>query len=367
LATITTVCGPVDPADLGFTSMHEHVLTDASFYLDEIQPALEPLRLEAWRPSDPDEAVRMEDLAYLRAGFFALSKDAWNTNDEPLMTAELADFKKAGGSAVLDCSAPGIRPNVAGLRRVSEASGVHIVASTGLYAERSWPERFREMSSQEFESHVRSEIDKGMEGTDIRPGQIKCATNEVTDKQVEFLKASARVSRDTDYPLTAHLGIFTAEEDHRQVLRILLDAGIAPERLIMCHMQGYVAESAVATLISDPSSWQLRLDYVLEVLDLGVNLCFDCFGLTWSLEAVGMLPTSDVVNLAAVYALLEKGYADQITVGTDTFTKPQLRRYGGYSYCRLLNFVVPWLRNVGVDDATLDKLTVANPARILAR
>ncbi len=367
MATITTVCGPVDPADLGFTSMHEHVLTDASFYLDEVKPALEPLRLEAWRPSDPDESVRMEDLAYLRAGFYGLSRDAWNTNDEPLMTAELADFKKAGGSAVLDCSAPGIRPNVAGLRRVSEASGVHIVASTGLYAERSWPERFREMSSQEFESHVRSEIDKGMEGTDIRPGQIKCATNEVTDKQVEFLKASARVSRDTDYPLTAHLGIFTAEEDHRQVLRILLDAGIAPERLIMCHMQGYVAESAVATLISDPSSWQLRLDYVLEVLDLGVNVCFDCFGLTWDFEVVGMAPTSDVANLAAVYALLGKGYADQITVGTDTFTKPQLRRYGGYSYCRLLNFVVPWLRNVGIDDATLDKLTVANPARILAR
>jgi phosphotriesterase-related protein len=32
--------------------------------------------------------------------------------------------------------------DVVALKRISEKTGVHIIACTGLYAENSWPERF---------------------------------------------------------------------------------------------------------------------------------------------------------------------------------------------------------------------------------
>ena len=83
------------------------------------------------------------------------------------MTAELSDYKKEGGSAVVDMSTPGLRVDPEKTRRVSEASGVHIVTTTGFYSSDSWPDHFREMTLYDMENHMMSEVENGIENTDI--------------------------------------------------------------------------------------------------------------------------------------------------------------------------------------------------------
>jgi len=360
-----TVSGAIMPTELGFTSMHEHVLTNCDFYMDDFVPLLgdPPARVF---PTPADAPIKLEDLAYLSHGYYVRNHDVWDLTDETLMAAELEDFRSCGGSAVLECSAPGIRGDIEGLKRISESTGVHIIASTGLYAEKSWPERFQRMDTNQFLNYMLGEIEEGMDGTTIKPGQIKVASNGNTERQLDFLRAASRVSASTDIMVTAHLGIGTDHEDSRAVYQTLLENGMNAERLLMCHIQSNVQITNLEILLDDPSAWAPQLDYVREVLDLGINVCFDCFGMTWDTEAMGSVAESDTYKIAAIYQLLNEGYSDQIVIGTDVFLKLMTRRYGGHGYIRLQNYVVPTLQRIGVEEDTIAKLTTRNPARLLA-
>ena len=124
-----TVRGPIDPGEIAFTSIHEHILTNVGVFRDRIQrmgllPAEAPLRAE--------DKLSFQNRSTLRHAMI-LSTDNLCLDDEEVMTAEVADFKVAGGSSILEVSAPGIRTTPAdflALRRISERTGVHVVAFT---------------------------------------------------------------------------------------------------------------------------------------------------------------------------------------------------------------------------------------------
>ena len=365
MKTVMTVRGPIAPDELGFTSMHEHVLTNCDFYMEDFVPAMGEPPANVF-PSAPEDPVKMEDLAYLNHGYYVRNHDNWNCTDETLMGAEVGDFHACGGRAILECSAPGIRGDVNGLKRISKTTGVHIIASTGLYAEKSWPARFQSATLNEFIAYMQDEIENGMDATSIKPGQIKVASNGNTPRQLDFLRAASRVSADTDMMITAHLGVGTGQDDSREVHQTLLEAGMNPERLLMCHFQGQVQVTNLESLLENPAAWAPQLDYARDVLDRGINICFDCFGKTWDIEALGSIGESDTYKIAAIYQLLKEGYGSQIVVGTDVFLKNMTRRYGGHGYVRLQNYVVPTLQRIGVSEDLIDKLTVDNPMRLLA-
>ena len=106
MAEIMTVCGPIAPNELGFTSMHEHILHDSRVFrerLEKLLPKDVPI------PMDADEPVCIENIGYLRRNYF-LSWDAVSMDDEDLMTAEMVDFKASGGEAVVDMSKDSYAP-----------------------------------------------------------------------------------------------------------------------------------------------------------------------------------------------------------------------------------------------------------------
>jgi predicted metal-dependent phosphotriesterase family hydrolase len=49
----------------------------------------------------------------------------------------------------------------------------------------------------------------------------------------------------------------------------------------------------------------------------------------------------------------------------DAFTSSQYQAYGGSGFCYIVDRVLPQLSTLGLDVATLEKLTVANPMRFL--
>ena len=59
--------------------------------------------------------------------------------DETLAIDEVGRFRAAGGVTLVDQSSIGLNPDLEGLRRISLATGVHIIASTGVYWRRFRP------------------------------------------------------------------------------------------------------------------------------------------------------------------------------------------------------------------------------------
>ena len=56
-------------------------------------------------------------------------------DDPTLAVAELAEYKKAGGGTLVDCTTAGIRLDTADLVDISRDSGVKIVCGTGFYVD----------------------------------------------------------------------------------------------------------------------------------------------------------------------------------------------------------------------------------------
>jgi phosphotriesterase-related protein len=364
MAEIMTVLGPIKPENLGITSMHEHVLYDGTVYRKRFLDILPP---QDQLPVKPDDKVTIENRYYHRENFI-LSWDAVSMRDENVMMAEMADFKSSGGSGLLDMSVPGLRSDLSAIRRISEKTGVHVVAATGLYSEDSWPDQFKTMSIKEYESYMLGEINVGIENTGIKAGHIKAAIEEgPTEQGIKLLKAIARVSNETGLSVSIHHGIMMTLDEVREIMKILFKAGIDPQRTLMCHMQNSIACMDFKKLVQDPSSRKLNLEFNKEVMDNGFFAGHDCFGHDYQLAAYGWVGTSEWQNIAAIYELCQAGYAGQITLATDTYLKILTRRFGGGGYCHLTNSVLPLLEQVGVSQKHIQQMTVENPARLLTR
>jgi len=355
MSKIMTVTGPIEPNTLGLTSMHDHVLAYLIPFFGN--PQKEDDKHSS--PMNVDDPIAIENLCYLNElGMRGHCKDNWDISDVALMTKETAYFKERGGQAILEPSAPGIRTNVKGLREISQATGVHIIASTGLYVGVSHPDSFREMSQENFRGYLLEEIQSGMDDTDVKAGHIKTGIRVGSDEELRFFKTSAEVSRDTNLLLTAHTSRGTKRENCRKMLHLLLDAGINPDKLLLCHIHFTFWEGDFVSHFIDPTQKSLKLEWAREVMAHGVNVCVDLFG-----EQPGPW---DTVRLAGLITLLKEGYEDRIVIGNDVYQKAMTRTYGGFGYCSMLDYAIPQLREYGITQETIDKITVINPSRMLA-
>jgi phosphotriesterase-related protein len=298
-----------------------------------------------------------------------LSSDNLRLDDEEAAAGEVEDFKAAGGSAIVETGAPGIRTweDVAAFGRISERTGVHIVACTGLYAEDSWPERFRAMTEEQFADFLRGEIANGIGESGILPGQIKVAYEGPSPAADAYLRAAARVSRESGLSLQVHVGLTLSNDLMRaSFLPLLYASDCVPERTVICHVENWLGPLQIAELVKDPQSVPRDLSLHTEVLDRGFNLCFTLFGAEWDTEALGVAHRPDWFYMAGMLPLIEAGHAGQLFVGHDVFTKSATRRGGGEGFTRIPRFVVPTLFRCGVSEDDVLRITVGNPARLLA-
>lgn len=358
-----TVRGPVDEVDLGFTSMHEHILVDlADCYRERFRKAL---------PGDsqfPDGPFTLERRSELRHAML-LSSDNLRLDEEEAAAGEVEDFRSVGGSAIVETGAPGIRTweDVVAFRRISERTGVHIVACAGLYAEDSWPQRFRGLTEDEYAQYLFDEIRTGIGESGILPGQIKVAYEGRSRDTEAYLRAAARVSGETGVSLQVHIGLtLTNEEMRNSFLPLLYESDCIPERTLICHVENWLGTLQVVELVKEPRSVPSDLTLHREVMGRGFNLCFTLFGAEWDTEGLGTAHRPDWFYMAGMLPLIEEGYAGQLFMGHDVFTKSATRRGGGEGFTRIPSFVVPTLRRSGVSDDDLNRITVANPAQLLA-
>ncbi len=356
-----TVCGPIRPEDLGFTSMHEHVLCNSAFTRDRYAPFIPP---DA--PVGEEELVSLKNVGLLKHAFI-LSKDVLRMDDVAVMSEEVSFFKKSGGNAIVEMSTPGIRSDVNGLRQISKNSGVHIIAPTGIYAFDNWPDKFKEMDVQELTAYMLDEAENGIEGTDVYPGHIKVAADvDNQPQELNAIKAAVRVSLETGMMVTVHQGMFLSKNQGQIIADAIKNEGGDFSRIVMGHCSKYFVDNNPDKAILEPESWKLNIDHAKNLLDQGLNIAVDLFGHFWDGEAVGWISPTDWQQMAGLVALIKAGYSRQIVLGTDCFIKILLRNYGGEGYCRLTDYVIPTLSRLGIPDKDIQNLTIENPTRLLS-
>ncbi|UNB52880.1 phosphotriesterase [Mycolicibacterium sp. YH-1] len=335
---IHTVLGHIAPEELGRTSMHEHVFIDARVWCTPPQ-----------EPMPEDTSISLENHGFLRWNLDSFEHNLV-LDDEHVAIKEVTSVAAAGGSAILDVTNIGLGRDVRKLSAVARASGVHIMTASGCYIHDSHPSWVAEMSVEELAALFTSELTDGIDGTGITSallGEIG-TSDPVTDREFKVLAAAAAAGAQTGASVSVHLD---PRGTHGvAVLEYLVALGMQPERVILGHVDEHLDEG-----------------YHRDMLATGATLAYDTFGSDYCHSGQFQDP-SDSQRLDMLVPLLEDGFADQLVLACDVWTKINLRTYGGMGYDHLFKRVVPMMRDYrGVDVAVIDQMLIANPRRLLNR
>lgn len=339
---VLTVAGPVDPQELGVTSMHEHLFVDLR------RPP------EFLRPGEDSPAARepltLANLAAVRHG--APNADNDQLTDEAEMATEVAAFTKAGGRTIVEVTPIGVGRSPAKLRRIAQASGLNVVMGGGWYTPTFHPTGFAERTVDDLAAEIVRDIVVGVATSEgpVRSGiigEVGTDLSPITDAELKSARAAGRASAATGAPITFHVG--GVGEDKFRILDILAEEGVAGDNVVMGHG---------GEVLRDP-------DYAARVFARGVFVEFDFLatpGSPWGHLVLG----SDHTVTRGIADLVRRGYGSQILLGHDVCQKIQLKRYGGKGYDYIARYFLPRLSGLGVDDATVEAIMVGNPARALA-
>lgn len=310
---VQTVLGPVDPSILGFILPHEHT----AITLWQI-----PGRWDYWEL----------------------------TADEPVITAELARFRDAGGSALVDVTLPGVGRDPAWLVRLARATGLQIVMGCGWYRGAYYPAEalIDRRSVEDLADEIVREAEEGIAvaGLDapVRPGILgEIGTDKpwLSAQEERVHRAVARVSRRTGLAITTHAVL---SDVGLAQLKLFEAEGADPSRVVIGHADSYPV-----------------LDHYLEVIRRGANIEFDFLGMSFTpMERHGEPRIIDLL-----LELLSRGHADRVLLSQDVCHNQQLRHYEGNGYTYLQETFLPRLRTRGVSEAEIEQLTILNPRRIL--
>jgi len=293
-AAVRTVLGDVAPAALGVCDAHDHL-----FFRTPLLPGEE-----------------LDDVA--------------------AAVAELRAFRALGGASVVQWTPFGLGRRPADLAAASEATGVRIVAATGLHRAAHYD---RPLPDDLEDLFVR-ELTTGIGGTAVRAGLIKVASgyHRVDAHARRTLVAAAGAHRATGAPIAVHHEAGSGAPD---VVALLLEAQrVPPERVVLGHLNRFpdrrlhreLARSGAFLAFDGPSRANAATDGHL----------FDCLA-----------------------SLIDAGHTGQLLLGGDTTTSAARSGADGPGLPFLPGTLYPRLRaEFGADVA--HAITVANPARAFA-
>ncbi|MFV0467157.1 MAG: hypothetical protein ACK5ML_14015 [Lachnospiraceae bacterium] len=357
---ITTVLGDIEPENLGFTTMHEHVLADITLLNREVMQykgQIPPQMLE----------LRMENLAGLREGMSIFSDECSLSGDVEFAVAEFNAFKMIGGNAVCDASPIGLRATATQLKEAAIKSGINLITCTGIYYASARPDEYIGKDEKFMYKVFKKEIEEGINGSDVKPGFLKCAIQTIHKdgtidlSELASLRAQAKLSNETGLSVHVHTAYPMTNEHIFQVVEIALkECGMIPDRLLMIHQDQFLRRNCEnATYVTSPDvARNVNTDYLEKILNQGANIGFDSWG-----TLVSILP-DDYDRLKGIVALLKKGYGSQIVCGHDCATKAYGKTAGSYGYLRFPE-MLNQLHQFGLGDE-IRKITIENPARILS-
>ncbi|TCB97239.1 phosphotriesterase [Micromonospora zingiberis] len=336
---VHTVLGPIEPAQLGPTSMHEHLLSDLSIW------AKPPREL-------PPADVPMGPLlgAYLRWNALSL-KENLILDDPQVAAEELAHVRTAGASAVVELTLEGMGRRIEELPEISRRAGVHVCVGAGYYVEETMPAYVREAGVDDLTEMLVTQLTDGIGDSGIMPallGEIGTSWP-ITAAEWRLVRAAGRAGARTGASVYMHLSF--RGTGGTAVLEALVEEGMPADRVVIGHLD---------------ERWDRG--YHREVAQAGAVLGYDTFGSDFYYGSPALRNPTDAERLEMVEWLLSEGFGGQLVIAADVWSQANLRRNGGNGYDHLFRRIGPAITDLaGGDETVVEAILVGNPRRLLDR
>ena len=317
LKTINSVLGPLSTDKLGVTLMHEHVQGSCAG-LPQVYPEF-------------------------------LGEDYMER-----IVSKLKETKDGGIDTMVEAGTFDLGRDARMLAEASRLSGMNIIAATGVGVG-GVPPLLGTFDADQWAKVFVREITVGMEGTDIKAGIIKTASDfgGVQPSMEIALRGMARAQVQTGVPMTLHS--YAAGQVARQQIAILKEEGVAMDRVKIDHLLDTT-----------------DLEYITWIADQGCYLGMD------RMPQDNFNPRKCVSldgRINTLKALIDLGYTKSICLSHDEaivsslidtlpqWHRDQLHEINPHLFLFINKVVWPRLREMGVSEATRNEIMVENPRR----
>lgn len=346
MAYLNTVLGPIDAGAVGHTMSHVHLTIDLMCW--HLPPESGPMR------GLSEAKISLHNLGEVRRNAMRV-KDNLVQDDLDLAIREASQYHLSGGATFINCDLPGIGRDIHALQRISRATGINIVASTGWYVQASHPAEVAAKSVEELTEIMTAEITEGIGKTGVKAGNIgEIALSGRTRQpfqpnEEKVLHAAARAQRNTGVSLTIHPNFPGNHWD--TYIDVLEKEGADLGRCYMSHL-GLYPNPEVSK----------------HILKRGVGfVSFDQLGheeLFGNPAAPSLGYSTDKEEVRCVIDLLNAGFEDRLLLSAEVAMKTCYKEYGGWGYSHIHENVIPWLKSLGANDTQVDSIMAGNPRRL---
>jgi phosphotriesterase-related protein len=346
MAYLNTVLGPIDASQVGHTMSHVHLTIDLMCW--HIEPESGPMR------GLSEGKITMHNLGTVRRNAMRV-KDNLVQDDFELAIREASQYRMGGGATMINCDLPGIGRDIPALQKISRATGINIVASTGWYVQVSHPPEVASSSLEQLAEAMVKEITVGIGRSGVKAGNIgEIALSGRTREpfrpnEEKVLRAAARAQKATGVSLTIHPNF---PGDHWDTyIDVLEKEGADLGKCYMSHL-GLYPNPEVSK----------------RILERGVGfVSFDQLGheeLFGNPAAPGLGYSTDKEEVRCVIQLLNAGYEDRLLLSAEVAMKTCYKEYGGWGYSHIHENIIPWLKSLGASGGQVESIMAGNPRRL---
>ena len=273
-----------------------------------------------------------------KAGRLVGDDDA-NLEEADVVSAELADAMSHGLRTLVEVSTFEMMRDIVGTLDIVRHLGLNLVLSTGFFCADFVPENIRRAGVDYlFEAMLHDLC--GEEPLAPRAGvigEIGISPNGPTIWEQHIHEAAARAHRKTGCPIITHT--FDGAQATQQA-QMLIKFGVRPSAVLICHVDA-----------------DRPIDDHLAVLRNGVFVSLDRIG--------DHRRCDDEARARRVLELFSRGYGHRVLLSHDLARRSRLKTYGGHGYGHLLTSFLPRLRRLGLEQSSIDQLTIHNPSHFL--
>ncbi len=332
-----TVLGPVDPAELGNTLMHEHLVWD-----------IRTPKMAAATDQGPE--ISLCNCWQFNYGRVKVPRNYISRSAE-LATFEVKEMVAAGGNTIVELSSGGLAPAPDALAQISRDTGAHVVMGCGHYVDEYQDEANRNRDIDSFATEMVEQIFSGAWDTDIRAGmigEIGCQSP-WTDLEKRVMQGAIIAQRETGATLNVHPG--RDADQPQEVMDFIQAQNGAPERTVISHIDRTIFDH----------------ERLFRLADTGCVIEFDLFRQETSYYDLNPkidMP-NDAIRLRLIRALIERGHLDQIVISHDICYLTRLKSYGGHGYGHIFENAIPLMRLRNFTESEIKAVIVDTPRRLL--
>lgn len=314
MSRVNTVLGPIPAEELGIVAIHEHI-------------------------------------GYGMPGS-ELDSQWWKTPEQQYeeTVPKLRRFRELGGGTFVDATGICNGRDVDYYKSLSSKTGVNIVACTGFVGGDTALAHFARASVEYLAEVFVHEITVGIGETGSLAGVIKVGVSRggrMTELDKRIYRAAARAALATGVPILTHLAI-----DAETAIAIFEEEGLPLDRVLFGHADdGVNAEKTRDTWIAAQ----------------GGRVGFDTFGYETELPDPPFWARPRKERLDHFLRFIGEGYLDKVLASADANCSP-LGWPGvkGHTINYIFEQLIPDLEHAGLDEATVTRIFVENPADFLS-